>query len=76
MKICRYDAGDMTKMAAMPIYGINPSKFFYRNRQADFHENWYVASGTPVHYSLFNGDHRVTLTYFMARSNLVIYVFL
>ena len=28
MKICWYDAGHMTKMAAMPIYGKNPSKIF------------------------------------------------
>ena len=24
-----------------------------RNRQTDFHETWYVASGTPYDYSLF-----------------------
>ena len=24
-----------------------------RNWSADFHETWYVASGTPAHYSLF-----------------------
>ena len=24
-----------------------------RNQQADFHETWYVASGTPAHHSLF-----------------------
>ena len=24
-----YDAGHMTKMAAMPIYGKNPSQFFF-----------------------------------------------
>ena len=24
-----------------------------QNRQADFHETWYVASGTPAHHSLF-----------------------
>ena len=28
MKICLYDAGHMTKMAAIPIYGENPSKIF------------------------------------------------
>ena len=25
----------------------------FQNRQADFHETWYVASGTPAHHSLF-----------------------
>ena len=29
MKICEHDAGHMTKMAAMPIYGKNPSKIFF-----------------------------------------------
>ena len=44
----------MTKMAATPIYGKNPSKnLLLRNRWADFHETWYVASGTPAHYILF-----------------------
>ena len=28
MKICKHDAGHMTKMAAMPIYGKNYSKIF------------------------------------------------
>ena len=28
IKICKYDAGHMTKMAAMPIYGKNPSNIF------------------------------------------------
>ena len=28
MKICKHDAGHMTKMAAMPIYGKNPQIFF------------------------------------------------
>ena len=29
MKIYKYDAGHMTKMAAMSIYGKNPSKIFF-----------------------------------------------
>ena len=46
--------GHMTKMAATPIYGKNPSKiFFSRTGGGDFHETWYVASGTPAHHSLF-----------------------
>ena len=28
MKICCYDAGHMTEMATMPIYGKNPQKIF------------------------------------------------
>ena len=66
MKICLYDAGHMTKMAAMLIYGENPSKFFSTGK------TWVVASGTSDHYSLFKIKTGVTLFYFMARSNLVI----
>ena len=29
MKIFKHDAGHMTKMATMPIYGKNPSKIFF-----------------------------------------------
>ena len=29
MKSYQHDAGHMTKMAAMPIYGKNPSKIFF-----------------------------------------------
>ena len=44
----------------------NPFKNLLLNRRADFNETWYVASGAPVHYSLFNDGHGVTLTYFTA----------
>ena len=53
IRIYRNDAGHMTKMAAKPIYGTNPSKLLLCNRWAEFHETWYVASGTPVHYRLY-----------------------
>ena len=53
-KIWWHDAGHMTKMAATPLYGKKPFKnLLLRNRQADFHETWYEASGTPAHHSLF-----------------------
>ena len=50
MKIYWHDVGHMTKMAAMPIYGKNPSKIFFSG--TDFHETWYVASMTPAHHNL------------------------
>ena len=54
MKIYRHDAGHMTKMAAMPLYGKNPSKIFFSGTDGpDFHETWYVTSGTPAHHSLY-----------------------
>ena len=72
MKICLYAVCHMTKMAAMPIYGENPSKIF-------------TGTGMPISTTLgmyhrgllpiivgSNDDPRVTLTYFTARLNLVI----
>ena len=63
--------GHMTKMAATPIYGKNPSKIFFST------------TGRPIFTKLgmqhrgllpiivyINDDPGVTLTYFMARSNL------
>ena len=52
-KLCINGPGHMTKMAATPIYGKYLKKSSPQNRQADFHETWYVASGTPVHHSLY-----------------------
>ena len=45
--------GHMIKMAATPIFGKNHSKtLLLLNRQADFHQTWYAAFGTPTHHSL------------------------
>ena len=70
-KVCSLHKGHMTKMAAMSIYGKNPSKIF-------------SGTGGPIstklgmsHWGLLpiivcsNDDPGVTLTYFMARSNFV-----
>ena len=46
---CSRHLGHMNKMAAIPIYDKNPSKIFF-SRTGDFHETWYVASGTPAHH--------------------------
>ena len=51
-KVCSRHLGHMTKMATTPIYGKNPSKSS-PNRRADFHDTWYVASGTPANHNLF-----------------------
>ena len=41
-------------MAAMPLYGGKTlQNLLLQNRQAASHETWYVALGTPAHYSLF-----------------------
>ena len=34
-------------------YMVKPFKNLLQNRQADFHETWYVASGTPAHQKFF-----------------------
>ena len=58
-KVCSPHLSHMTKMAATPIYGKNPSKIFFSRTgrpiftKLDFHETWYVALGTPAHHSLF-----------------------
>ena len=69
MKIYLRDAGHMTKMAAMPIYGKNPSKIF-SNRPADFYITCYHWGLQPI-IVCSSDDPRVTLTYFTERSNLV-----
>ena len=69
-KVCINSPGHMTKMAAMPIYGKNPSKnLLLWNQWPDFHETWYVALGTPAVIVCTNGVH---LTFFTPRSNLVL----
>ena len=52
-KVCINGPGHMTKMAAMPIYGKTLKNLLLQNRRADFHETWYVASGTPAYHSLY-----------------------
>ena len=73
MKICCYDAGHMTKMAAMPIYGRNLSKIFFTVT------GWLISTKLDSkHRALLpirvcsNDDPGVTLTYFTLRSKLVI----
>ena len=67
----------MTKMAAMPIYGKNPSKIFFSRTNGPMTlwlgmKHWGL--GPIVVCS--NDDPRLTLTYFTARSNLVPYAFI
>ena len=68
MKIYWHDGGHITKMAAMPIYGKNPSKNLpLRNWWTDFHKTWYVALVTPAHHSLFKWWPRVDLDLFYGK---------
>ena len=72
MKIYYHDAGHMTKMAAMHIYGKNPFKIFSPGTSGPIsmklgmkHRGIY---STIVHS---NVDPELTFTYFTARSNFV-----
>ena len=67
----------MTKIAAMPIYGKNPSKIFFSRTKGPMTlwlGMWHWDLRPIIVCS--NDDPRLTLTYFTARSNLVSYAFI
>ena len=65
--------GHMTKMAAMLIYGKNLKNLLLQNQKSYDLETWHVSLGTQALYKVYiNDDPGLTLTYFTARSNLVI----
>ena len=59
--------GHMTKMAAIPIYGKNPSKI---SRKLGVKHRWLKYSNVYINHDLV-----MTLTKFMARSTWVAYAF-
>ena len=63
-----YNLGHMTKMAAMPIYGKNPSKIRLISRKLGVRHRWLKYSNVYI-----NHDPVMTLTKFMARSTWVAY---
>ena len=66
----------MTKMAAMPIYGKNPSKiFFSRTGRPIFTKLGMLHWGLLPIIVYINDDPGVTLTYFTTRSDLVTLAF-
>ena len=68
---CSRHLGHMTKMAATPIYGKNPSKiFFSRTSRPIFTKLGMLHRGLQPIIVCSNDDPGVTLTYFTARSNL------
>ena len=52
-KVCSNGSGNMTKMAAMPIYDKNLKNLLLWNQKAFEFETWYVASGAQVLPILF-----------------------
>ena len=77
-KGCSGYMGHMTNMAATPIYDKKkPSKiFFYGTKRADDLGPWFVALEPGPIKVRSNDDFVLTLTCFMARSNLVRYAFI
>ena len=66
MKICKYDAGHMTKMAAMPIYGKNLSNIFFTGNcgTISMKLGMYYLGLLPIIVCSYD-DLEMTLTYFM-----------
>ena len=61
--------GHMTKMAAMPKYGKNPSKIFFSGTVKPISTKLGMEHRWLKHYNVYiNHDPVMTLTYFMARS--------
>ena len=60
--------GHMTKMAAMPIYGKNPSKFFSETTGPISMKLGMKHRGLEYYNVFINYDLWMTLTYFTARS--------
>ena len=63
------NTGHMTKMAATPIYGKNPSKIFFSRTGGLMSMKLDMKHRLLKHYNVYiNHDPVMTLTYFTARS--------
>ena len=63
------DPGHMTKMAAMPIYGKNPSKIFFSGTGGPISTKLGMKHQWLKYYIVYiNHDPVMTLTYFTTRS--------
>ena len=71
MKIYSNKFGRMTKIAAMTIYGINPSKIFSRTTRPINLRLGIKHWGLKPLIVCSNDDPGLTMTYFIPRSNLV-----
>ena len=71
MKMNQHNAGDMTKMAARPIYGINISKILFPGTTWPMVMKLCLKYQRPEPFIICaNYDPGLTLTYFTARPNL------
>ena len=70
MKIHQHNAGPITEMAAMPIYGKYTLKIFYPGTTGLILMTLCMKHNSPKPFIFCsNYDPGLTLTYFMARSN-------
>ena len=68
MKIYKYNAGHMTKMAAMPIYGKNPSEIFLSGTNGPIYTKLGMYHRGLLRIIVCPNDHPVlTLTYFKGK---------
>ena len=68
--------GHMTKMAAIPIFGKNPSKIFFSETNGLISMKLGVKHGWLKYYNVYiNHDPLMTLIQFMARSTWVAHAF-
>ena len=75
-KACLNGPGHMTKMAAMPMYGKNLKKIFFSGTKSPMTLKHVMQHRALEFFQIYsNDDPGLTLTYFMARSNLVPYAF-
>ena len=70
-KIYTNCSGHMTKMATTPIYGKYYLNIFFYGTKRPITLERYVALGMWALPVCTNDESRLTLTYFMARSNLI-----
>ena len=71
IKIYNHDAGHMTKMAAIPIYGISPLKVFLTGTSGPILANFGTQYRILKLIIFCSNDNPVlTLTYFIVWSNL------
>ena len=70
MKMHQHNAGHMTTMAAMPIYGRNTLKIFFPGTTGPILMKLCMKHQRPKLFIIYtNFDPGLTLTYFTARSN-------
>ena len=68
--------GHMTNMATMPIYGKNSLNLFFSGTKRPLALELGMYVGCRPYQVSINDESKLTLTYFMARSNLIPNVFI